>query len=215
MRRKKEKKAMFSQRLGAYVLDAIIIGLLSSVITGFIPLSNNAEKLYEEQSTIMENYVEQKISAENYVNKTIDITYDIAKETVLITIVTIILSLIYYVIYPCYHNGQTVGKQVLKIKVKKIDGELTMNDMLFRSMINHSIFINIVSVFIVIFASKDIYLSSTTILEFIQMLIIFISFILVAFTKERQGLHDKLVHTDVVCVEPIKVEEKENVICES
>ena len=198
-------KAMFSQRVLAFLIDLFILSIITSLITMFIPINDTATKLYEEQNRVLEGYVEGTVPMEEYVNQMIDLGYDISKQTVIISIVSIVISLLYYVVYPCYNNGQTFGKKLMKIKIKKTnDKELTMNDLLIRSMINNSILVNIINVALVLFLGKNLYLSTSSFVSIIQYLVLTISLIMIAFTKNAQGLHDKAVHTEVVQADTVK-----------
>lgn len=205
-------KAMFSQRVLAFLIDLVLLSIITSLITMFIPMNDSATKLYEEQNRVLEGYVEGTVPMEEYVNQMIDLGYDISKQTVIISIVSIVISLLYYVVYPCYNNGQTFGKKLMKIKlVKTNDKELSMNDLLIRSMINNSILVNIITIALVLFLSKDLYLSMSSLLSSVQYLVLIISLIMIAFTKNAQGLHDKVVHTEVVQADTVK----EDVLCTS
>ena len=205
-------KAMFSQRVLAFLIDLFILSIITSLITMFIPINDTATKLYEEQNRVLEGYVEGTVPMEECVNQMIDLGYDISKQTVIISIVSIVISLLYYVVYPCYNNGQTLGKKLMKIKIKKTnDTELSMNDLLIRSMINNSILVNIINVILVLFLSKNLYLSTSSLVSFIQYLVLIISLIMIAFTKNAQGLHDKAVHTEVVQADTVK----EDALCQA
>ena len=205
-------KAMFSQRVLAFLIDLFILSIITSLITMFIPINDTATKLYEEQNRVLEGYVEGTVPMEEYVNQMIDLGYDISKQTVIISIVSIVISLLYYVVYPCYNNGQTFGKKLMKIKIKKTnDKELSMNDLLIRSMINNSVLVSIINVILVLFLSKDLYLSTSSLVSFIQYLVLIISLIMIAFTKNAQGLHDKVCKTEVVVADTVK----EDVLCTS
>ena len=205
-------KAMFSQRVLAFLIDLLLLSIICSLITMFVPVNDTATKLYEEQNRVLEGYVDGSVSMEEYVNQMVDLGYDISRQTVIVSIVTIVISLLYYVVYPCYNNGQTFGKKLMKIKIKKTnDTELSMNDLLIRSMINNSILVNIINVILVLFLSKDLYLSMSSLLSSVQSLVLIISLIMIAFTKNAQGLHDKVVHTEVVMVDTVK----EDVLCTS
>ena len=203
-------KAMFSQRVLAFLIDLVIISIITSLITMFVPVNDTATKLYEEQNRVLEGYVEGSISMEEYVNQMVDLSYDISRQTVIVSIVTIVISLLYYVVYPCYNNGQTFGKKLMKIKIKKTnDTELSMNDLLIRSMINNSILVNIINIVLVLFLNKNIYLTTSSLFSTIQYLVLIISLIMIAFTKNAQGLHDKVCKTEVVQADTVK----EDVLC--
>ena len=205
-------KAMFSQRVLAFLIDLVLLSMITSLITMFIPMNDTATKLYEEQNRVLEDYVAGNVPMEEYVNQMIDLGYDISKQTVIISIVGVVISLLYYVVYPCYNNGQTFGKKLMKIKIKKTnDKELSMNDLLIRSMINNSILVNIITIALVLFLSKDLYLSMSSLLSSVQYLVLIISLIMIAFTKNAQGLHDKIAKTEVVVADTVK----EDVLCTS
>lgn len=204
-------KAMFSQRLLAFIIDIFILSIITALIISFIPVNNTASKLYDEQNKILEDYIDGNYNMEDYVNKMIDIEYDISKYTVVSSLVAIVISLLYYVVYPCYNDGQTIGKKILKIKVKKVnDKELSMNDLLIRSMINNSILLNIICIILVLLLNKSLYLTTSSLFNGIQYLIMFISVILIAFSKSSQGIHDRIAKTEVVMVDTVK----EDVLCQ-
>ena len=205
-------KAMFSQRVLAFLIDLVLLSIICSLITMFVPVNDTATKLYDEQNRVLEGYVDGSVSMKEYVNQMVDLGYDISRQTVIVSIVTIVISLLYYVVYPCYNNGQTFGKKLMKIKIKKTnDTELSMNDLLIRSMINNSILVNIINVILVLFLSKNLYLSTSSLVSFIQYLVLIISLIMIAFTKNAQGLHDKVCKTEVVVADTVK----EDVLCTS
>lgn len=205
-------KAMFSQRVLAFLIDLVLLSIICSLITMFVPVNDTATKLYEEQNRVLEGYVDGSVSMEEYVNQMVDLGYDISRQTVIVSIVTIVISLLYYVVYPCYNNGQTFGKKLMKIKIKKTnDKELSMNDLLIRGMINNSILVNIINVILVLFLSKNLYLSTSSLVSFIQYLVLIISLIMIAFTKNAQGLHDKVCKTEVIVADTVK----EDVLCTS
>ena len=205
-------KAMFSQRVLAFLIDLVLLSMITSLITMFIPMNDTATKLYEEQNRVLEDYVAGNVPMEEYVNQMIDLGYDISKQIVIISIVGVVISLLYYVVYPCYNNGQTFGKKLMKIRIKKTnDKDLSMNDLLIRSMVNNSILLNIICIALVLFLSKDLYLTTTSLFSGIQYLVMIISVIMIAFTKNAQGLHDKLAKTEVVQADTVK----EDVLCTS
>ncbi len=208
-------QARFSQRVFAYFIDVLLISLFVGMITGLFPQSKTVTKLYEEQNEIIEKYSAQEISSETYINQSMDLNYDIAKQTALFSIVHIFISILYFCVFPYYQNGQTLGKKALKIKiVKENQSKLTMNDLIIRSLLVESILLNILLTFLSLVGTKDIYIWGAGILDGAQYIFLIISVILVAFSKEKQGLHDKIVKTQVVCVDT-KIKEMEDAKCES
>lgn len=216
MKKEQHLKALFSQRFVAFMIDLILVSFITSLVTAIIPTNNSIDKLYDQQVKIVENYTNQKITMQEYVNQLVDINYDIAKQTGIITLVSIAISLLYYVLYVYKNDGQSIGKKMMKIKIKKKDKdkELTMNDLLFRTMILQGTLVSIIGFCTILFLDKDTYLATNSLLNLIQYSILIISFFLVAFTKERQGLHDMVAKTEVVCTNNVLNKEEEK-LCEN
>lgn len=215
MKEKKEVKALFSQRFVAFMIDLFLVSALTTLVTTFIPTNGTIDKLYDQQTKIIENYTSQKITMEEYVNQLVDISYDIAKQTGIATLIGIAISLLYYVLYVYKNDGQTIGKKMMKIKIKKKnDDQLTMNDLLFRTMILQGTLVSIIGFCTILFLDKDTYLATNSLLNLVQYSILLVSFFLIAFTKEKQGLHDKLVGTIVVCTNTVENKEEEE-LCEN
>lgn len=216
MKKEQHLKALFSQRFVAFMIDLILVSFITSLVTAIIPTNSSIDKLYDQQVKIVENYTNQKITMQEYVNQLVDINYDIAKQTGIITLVSIAISLLYYVLYVYKNDGQSIGKKMMKIKIQKKDKdkELTMNDLLFRTMILQGTLVSIIGFCTILFLDKDTYLATNSLLNLIQYSILIISFFLVAFTKERQGLHDMIAKTEVVCTNTVLNKEEEK-LCEN
>lgn len=216
MKNNKDIKALFSQRFVAFMIDLILVSFITSLVTAIIPTNSSIDKLYDQQVKIVENYTAGKITMQEYVNQLVDINYDIAKQTGIITLVSIAISLLYYVLYVYRNDGQSIGKKMMKIKIQKKDKdkELTMNDLLFRTMILQGTLVSIIGFCTILFLDKDTYLATNSLLNLIQYSILIISFFLVAFTKERQGLHDMVAKTEVVCTNTVLNKEEEK-LCEN
>lgn len=216
MKKDKEIKALFSQRFVAFMIDLILVSFITSLVTAIIPTNSSIDKLYDQQIKIVENYTAGKITMQEYVNQLVDINYDIAKQTGIITLVSIAISLLYYVLYVYKNDGQSIGKKMMKIRIQKKDKdkELTMNDLLFRTMILQGTLVSIIGFCTILFLDKDTYLATNSLLNLIQYSILIISFFLIAFTKERQGLHDMVAKTEVVCTNTVLNKEEEK-LCEN
>ena len=199
---KKKEYANFWQRLVAFIIDAFIISMVTSLISQPFIKTDNIQKLSDETYKTIEEYQNKKIDIKTYVNRTSDISYDMAKESGLTSIITIAIAVIYYVIYQLKSNGQTLGKKIMKIKViKQDDGELTMNDMLFREFLSNAIIFDIVILCFTLFTSKNVYFYGVGLFQGIEYLTIFISCIMILSSSTKQAIHDKLVKTEVIKVE--------------
>ena len=195
---KKSNKAMFIQRLVAYLIDSAIVVFAASLLS--IPFINNdrINELNNKSYELMEKYKDKKISNNEYIVEYMNLSYDIAKNEGIVTLIGVIMSLIVFVIIPFYKNGQTIGKKLLKIKVTSMNGDLTMNQLIFRSFIANSILIDIISVVLIITTSKNNYFYCYSLFVILQYIITVISVFMIIINKEGRTIHDLLTNTKVV-----------------
>lgn len=131
---------------------------------------------------------------EEYAN----IYYKLARNSGIVSLITILFNVLYFIVYQIYAKGQTLGKKMLKIKVVSNDGELFMNQMIFRAFIANFILFDIINFGIMLFSPKSIYLYLTVFVEIIQWIIVIVSIIMVMNREDGCAVHDRLAHTMVV-----------------
>lgn len=208
----KDEKALFIQRLAAFVLDILIVSFVASLLTYPFLDMDSIQKLDDSSTEVAEKFFSQDISEKEYISESIGISYELARQQGLLSLVTIFLNVLYFVVFQIYNNGQTLGKQLLKIKIVGRDGEaLTVNQMIFRAAIINSILISMINFAILIFANQYVYFYAVAVLELIHFMVIAISGFMVMFGKRRQGIHDLIAHTDVVKCDVVREMER----CES
>lgn len=192
------KKATFTNRLLAYLIDSIIVLLVSSIIA--IPLtSKKIESLEHELKTITKEYTEQNIDMNTYLEKTQDLNYQIQKESLSTNVVYLIVSIIYYVVFQYLNKGQTLGKKLLKIKVVNKEGNTpSLYQMILRTFITNQIFTYLVTILLVLLATKEQFLSLYQTLNSLATIFIIVSALMILYTNNLQGLHDKMAKTLVV-----------------
>ncbi len=209
---KSAEKALFIQRLAAFLLDIFIVSMIASLLSyPFLDLES-IDKLNESSTQVVEDYMSQKIGIGEYTDESLSISYEMARKQGIHSLVTIFLNILYFVVFQVKNDGQTIGKRLLRIKVSSQDGKsLGMNQMIFRSLIINSIFIDMVSFGILLFTNETIYFYGAGILGMIQLTIIAVSGFMIMFGQKRQGIHDLIAHTDVVKCNLVKEME----ICEN
>lgn len=190
----------FSKRLLAFIIDMIILGIASSILT--FPFSNteNYKKLTKESTQVMEDYLDKKITPETYLSRSSDISYDLSKEIGLKTIITIGIYILYFIVYQFYNNGKTLGKKLMKIKIVSDNdkGELSMNQIAVRSLIINSILVNLITLSVTIFGTKDVYFITSMVMQVLDMILMFTIAIMVLSREDKRGLHDIITHTKVI-----------------
>lgn len=196
---KELKKASIFKRLGAYLIDYVLLVMLISIISYPFTDIKKTEELQSKSTEIIEKYQREEITTEQYIVEYSDVYYKLSRSNGIGTFITIIVYILYFIVFQFYNKGQTIGKKLLKIKVISDKGDLSMNQIMFRSLICNIILLNIINFGLMIFSSKVVYTSISTILSMIQYIILFISLILTT-TKEGKTIHDRIAHTRVISI---------------
>lgn len=204
-------KANSYKRVLAYLVDVMIISFVSLLLTYFVPTSENYNKLNKEFENLTIDYRNQEVTMEEYLEKGTDINYQLNKEGVPQTIVSTVLSIIYFVVLAYFMNGETLGKKLMKIKItSNNDKKLTMNNYLIRALVIDSVLMNIITIITILLFSKDIYLTSYNIISYVFSFVYIVSLAMILFSKNGRGLQDILANTKVISTEII--EEKQEVL---
>ena len=204
-------KANSYKRVLAYLVDIMIISFVSLLLTYFVPTSENYNKLNKEFEALTIDYRNQEVTIEEYLEKGTDINYQLNKEGVPQTIVSTVLSIIYFVVLTYFMNGETLGKKLMKIKItSNNDKKLTMNNYLIRALVIDSVLMNIITIITILLFSKDIYLTSYNIISYVFSFVYIVSLAMILFSKNGRGLQDILANTKVISAETI--EEKQEVL---
>ena len=194
----KQKYASLGKRFVAFIIDILIISFVATMIC--VPFSNveNTNKLEEDYLNNTQAFFDKKISIEDYQKIQVSYVYNTAKESGLTRIVTVLLGILYFGLLQFYLKGQTFGKKLLHIKVKSDEGDLTINQLLFRALIVDSIILDIVLFTSMMFMNKNVYYYSSMTFELVQYIVYFVCMIMIIKNTNKKGLHDVLFHTSVV-----------------
>lgn len=188
----------FSKRFLAYFIDIAILVLILILVNTLLPKNNNIRALNIEQDSLNEQFLNQEIKIGNYINHYLEISYGLDKENVIYNIINIIFVLIYFVVLPYYSNGQTLGQKVLKVKIEKQDGKLTMNDLIIRNMIINGLGYMLVVLALIYLLPALAYFISTMILGLVQIILIITCIVGMIKNDQHLGLHDKITNTMVI-----------------
>ena len=194
----KNKKAYFVQRLCAFIIDVLLVYIVATLV--ITPFTNEKEtkKLNDEVNQLLEQFTTKEIASNEFADKNIDLTYKIARQNGFVSLITIVLNILYFVVFQLYNRGQTIGKSLMKIKVVSDTDELTMNQMIFRSFLANSILLDIITFMFMLSNSRMVYFSGIAVFSTIQYTITLISIFMVLMSKDGIAVHDRLVRTRVV-----------------
>ena len=196
--KQEDKKASFGKRLCAYFIDILVVSLLASLLALPFIDAKSIDKLNTNLNEVATDYIEGKISEKTFLAESESINYQIARLNGTLTFITIIIKMLYFIVYQLYNKGQTLGKSMFKICVKSNEGELTTNQIILRTFIIDGIIYSIVGFALMTFASQGAYFYGMLVFECIQYIIMVLCACMIMFTKNKRGLHDLVSRTSVV-----------------
>ena len=191
-------KATFFERVGAYLLDTIILSLIFSLICFGIGDNTKTEDLLLEE--LDNKLLQNKITTNEYFDEYMDIMYDYQKESILTTGISLALTVAYFVVFQYMNKGQTIGKKLLKIQVvdKEKKKPISILKGLLRTFIIMSILSGSISLVTLNILNKNTYYIIYGIFLGIEALFALITVILVLYKKDGRGLHDLMANTIVI-----------------
>lgn len=188
-------EATFGQRLCAYFIDIIIIFILLTLITFSMDFTKRNE-IYDEMLNYYSEYDPTNLEQSE---KLLDLQYQYSKESIPTTVISLVVTIGYFVVFQYLNNGQSIGKKLLKIKiVGKDNRKVNIIQIFIRSIFIYQILLSILDLIIIYTLSKTDYLSIYGILTWINSIFIIISALFILYRKDKRGLHDFMAKTYVV-----------------
>ena len=179
------------RRLLAYIIDVGLIIILLVFLRVVFPNS------YQQDLTDLNNqHLRQEITYAEYINEYIIINHNIDKSDVWFNIIGLTLMIVSFNIIPLFTNGQTIGKKLFKLRIKKIDGNLGLEDLIKRSIIINGMGYMLMVITLVYMMPSTIYFYTITLISIIQIALIILSGIRIF--KNKKGIHDILSGTEVI-----------------
>lgn len=190
-------KASFFKRLGAYLLDAIFLTIIVTIITSGMT-SKEYNDAYNEYLELNEKYMAQEITIGEYLDDISPLMYTMNKSSVLVTGINVGLSIAYFIVFQYLNKGQTLGKKLFKIKVVENGKDPSLKSMIIRSVLIDSIFSGIIGIIFIFVLNQNTYYLGYSIVQMIETMFIFVSALFVLYRKDKLGLHDIIAHTEVL-----------------
>lgn len=139
-------------------------------------------------------------------NKAIDISkensYYISRETILSTVILIVINVLYFGVFQYLFGGQTFGKKITNLKVVS-NSDRKINILLFivRIIILENIIFSIAKIGCLLFLNYNKYYSVSeminTAVSLVEVAIVFMIF----SRKDGRGLHDMIAGTKVIMLD--------------
>lgn len=188
----------FLKRFLAYLIDIILVGTIMGIISAIFT-TKNATVLSNQFLELNEQVINTKLDFGIYYSRVADITLSLDRENFMINIINCVIIILYFVVLPLYKNGQTLGKKIFKIKIVREDKEdLTANELIIRNIVVNGLLNTFLAFCLVFLLSGFEYFTITSILGFIQFILVVVSACMIIFRKDKKGLHDIITKTKVV-----------------
>ena len=192
------------KRICAYIIDIAIVSFILFLFSKIEILNPNVDKINSIQNEY-EKYIETVAKNDADVTKLLkddkvqNYIYELAKLQVPTSILNVVITFGYFVVFQFFNKGQTIGKKFMKIRVKSIKGDkLSFMQVFGRSLLINEILVSILIIIFVSCLSQSVYFNARKILELIDMIIVYGSLGFMMFRSDGCGIHDLLVHTCVV-----------------
>ena len=199
------------KRVGAYIFDTIVLVALVVFLTG--PIQSNDKKVSEEFKNYSQEIVEltgeyfskasisdskKALELENRIKNLSEETkkaqykhryslYFLSQK-----IIILLLTIVYFVVFPFFNDGQTLFKKIFKIKVKYQSlSNLLIREELARNFICTSFVLYLISG--INYSLFSLYIKYITPVTLTFMIINFLVFLI-----KKQAIHDIIAKTNVV-----------------
>ena len=202
---------MSRKRILAYILDSMVLILLVAFLTG--PIQSNDKKVSEEFKSYSQEIVEltgeyfsktsisdskKALELENRIKNLSEETkkaqykhryslYFLSQK-----IIILLLTIVYFVVFPFFNDGQTLFKKIFKIKVEYQSlSNLLIREELARNFICTSFVLYLISG--INYSLFSLYIKYITPVTLTFMIINFLVFLI-----KKQAIHDIIAKTSVV-----------------
>ena len=191
-------KVSFKKRLFAYLIDFVLLTTIVTIINCVLPTTTKQVEINKELDSLQQNLLDGKIDNKQYFDGYKKLLPELDKSNMAINVCNLVFILGYFIIIPVVNNGQTLGKKILKTKIEKIDGNLTIRDMVIRNFITTSLLQLMISSTLVYIVNNDIYYNLSIFVSLLQILLVIITSFMIIYRKDEKGVQDLITGTQVI-----------------
>ena len=190
------------KRVGAYVLDILIVSLIVYLLS-FIPFLNPNHNAYTEKYNELLNFQQQytknEMSTEDYETAFKPIAYEIHRLEINYVVIDLVMVLLYFAVLQYFCKGQTIGKKLFQIRVVSNDKTpLTIVNYLLRSIVLNNVLISIILQCVIHFMNSENYFNVYQNVNLVGNIITYIIIFMIIVRNDGRGLHDYIANTKVV-----------------
>lgn len=131
--------------------------------------------------------------------------YNLQKLGIYNSLITLIITFIYFGVIQYLLKGQTVGKRLLNLRVISANNRpINIFNYILRCLIINNVFLNGINLLSLSFLSKQIFLKGDKIISILVSIVEAITIYLVIIREDHRGLHDLICNTKVIDSKELK-----------
>jgi len=189
------------KRIGAYLIDFMVITLISMILTkmSFInPKYDEYVEVTDKYNEILSDYYDKEIDTDKLNEEVNKISYEMNKSGYVYLIGDIVVIILYFGVFNYVYKGQTLGKKLMNIQIiSNKDKPLRISNYIIRCIILNGIIMDIITLIAICF-SKNTYYDIYRIGSNINMMFQIIIFLSIMLNISGRGLHDIIAGTKVI-----------------
>lgn len=189
-------KASFFKRVGAYLVDLLIVATIVAIVTIGFKGNNDINKKYNE---LLTSYSKSEITINEYTNEIYKLEYNNQKNNIYYNVTTVVIYIGYYIVFATLNKGKTIGKLLFRIKVvDNNDNPPKIGNMIIRGLCIYNILSLIYCIISVNIFNETLFRKGYMIISYLESIIIIVSFFMITYKKDGKGIHDLVARTKVV-----------------
>ena len=198
------------KRIFAYIIDIMIVYLISAIILTIPVFSYDTEKCLDYYIEYTELVIETEEVTDKILDKQNELMYKMSYLAKNSLVIQAIVSFGYFGITAFLLKGQTLGKKIQKIKVVSADDkELNPHLFILRSIILTNLIPQIASIISIYALKQNTWLVAESIIGNISMVITFSLILVLIFRSDERSLHDLICKTKVIEAKQVKIKNED------
>lgn len=188
------------RRLSAFMIDILLIGLLLMIVYYFVPAKDTTE-ISQKITKLTEQLLNSEIGHINFLKGFSENIYLLDYNRAIFNAFNTLVIMLYFIVTPLITKGYTLGMYISGIK---LNGKLSVKNLLFRNVIATGLLYLLASVILVYTTKDTVYFVLLSIFGLIQFLLVIISTFMIIYRKDHEGIQDKISKTKVVIVNEVR-----------